>query len=186
MKHIMHPEHFKTGTRVLLLKGRYKDGIVNERTISLVTSDIGHFNRTLRHLQEAAEPGERIYGTAGERDVPRAIRLFKERQLDANYDDDPTRFYERLNDRWVSCLMNPASQKKKLWLFDCDDEEQEIVVRGEISQFYIAGAFGKKMVPHIYSSKNGTHIVVSPFDRSNLSTVALKALHDNAIMLWAY
>lgn len=178
---IAHPERFMEGARVLMLKARHKDGETDERTILRVSHGAGRFRRSMNSLLEIMRPNERIYVNAGERDVKKAIRLFKERQLDADYSGDPEDFYRHIDARWASCLMAPTSQLDKFWLFDCDKPEdvdfamdEYLSINSAVSETYR------------YQSKNGTHILVSPFNRQRLSQKAQAMLHDNAIILWAY
>lgn len=178
---IDHPDQYRDGTRVLMLKSRHKDGHDKERQIMRVTHSADHFNRTLDELLAMAQEGERIYGAAGARDVAKAVRLFKHRQLDADYDDDPLRFYRGLNERWISALMAPTSQATKLWLFDCDTAEDGDRVLSELSEYY-----DRQIEPYRYASKSGLHIVVLPFDRSSLSDVVRALIHENPIILWGY
>jgi hypothetical protein len=178
---IEHPLGFRTGTRVLMLKGRHKDGISDERAIVRVTHSLEHFGKVLDELCGMARNGERVYGSAGERCMDKAIREFKRRQLDADYDDDPQRFYRGINERWVAALMAPTSQADKLWLFDCDSHAEAQETAAELDQHY-----DRPLEPYRYPSKSGEHIVVAPFDRSRLSDAARARIHDNPILLWAY
>lgn len=181
MNTLDHPENYRDGTRVLMLKSRHKDGHEKERQLMRVTHSVEHFNRTLDELVGLARCGERIYGAAGPRDMAKAVRLFKQRQLDADYDDDPLRFYRAINDRWVSALMAPASQAAKLWLFDCDSAEDGAAVSCDLAEQY-----DRPMPPYRYTSKSGLHILTQPFDRSKLSASVRGMIHENPIMLWAY
>ena len=128
-----------------------------------------------------AAAGERIYGSVGERSMPAAIREFKRKQLDADYDDDPERFYRGIEARWTSALMQPTSQAKKFWLFDCDDHDQFTMVEAELKAWYPSDGFS-----YAYSSKSGYHVVVTPFHRSLTSDAARALIHENPIMLWAW
>lgn len=177
---IEHPEQFKTGARVLMLKGRHKDGVEKERTIVRVSHGVDQFDGALGTLVSALRPGERIYASAGERSMPAAIREFKRRQLDADYDDDPQRFYRALNERWVASLMQPASQLEKLWLFDCDTPEDLARVEAELAASY------EREPPYKYATKSGAHIVLQPFDKSKLSDASRALIHTNPILLWAW
>jgi hypothetical protein len=178
---IQHPNSFKEGTRVLMLKSRHKDGITDERTITRVTHSLEQFDRELGELIGMLQPNERIYASAAKRSIGKAVRLFKQRQLDADYDDDPQRFYRALQDRWVSCLMAPTSEDDKLWLFDCDTIEETDRVRAEIQAHY-----DRPWMPYSYQTKNGTHILVTPFNIEPLTVVTCKLIHKNPIILWAY
>lgn len=178
---IAHPSRFMTGTRCLMLKSRHKDGNVDERTILRVSHDEEGFQRQLAALYEMMEPNERIYASAGERDVNKAIRIFKERQLAADYDGDPADFYRHIETRWYACLMSPQAQLEKLWVFDCDEAGDAETAMDE----YMTN--GRSTAePYVYPSKSGQHIIVPPFDRQRLTPRVRAFLHDNAIMLWAY
>lgn len=178
---IPHPEHYKDRTRVLFLKSRHKDGVVTERMIMRVSHGVEHFDKQIDSLFKIMLPNERIYASAGARDVAKAIRIFKEQQLAADYDADTADFYRHIESRWVSCLMNPKAQEEKVWLLDCDSETDATLAYSEYMQN------GRATVePYRYKSKFGEHIVVSPFDRSRVSKPVQAMLHDNAILLWAY
>jgi len=127
------------------------------------------------------EPGERIYASAGERAMRAAMREFKRRQLDADYDQDPELFYRAMESRWVASLMQPTCQQSKVWLFDCDIDDDKAHVSLELATHY-----DRPIAPYVYPSKSGWHIVVSAFNRTLISDRARGLLHDNAIMLWAY
>ena len=107
MNLINHPATYKDGTHVLFLKGRYKDGIQDQRMVFRVSHSPGEFDMWVQSLSEISQESERIYASAGARDLNRAIRVFKERQLANDYDENPQQFYRKLNTRWCSCLMKP-------------------------------------------------------------------------------
>jgi len=134
MKILDHPVGFKSGTRVLMLKGRHKDGLTNERTILRVAHSEDQFDRILEELSSLSMDGERIYAPAGSRSVSKAIREFKRRQLDNDYAENPEAFYRDITSRWTSCLMAPSSQREKFWIFDCDDERSVPNVLSELSE----------------------------------------------------
>ncbi len=181
MRLIEHPERYKVGTRVLFLKSRHKDGITDERHLTRVTHSVNAFDAALGELAALSADGERIYGSAGARDLSKAVRLFKERQLAADYDADPGAFYRNLEDRWASALMAPTSQLDKLWLFDCDAPDEAAVVMADLARIGIRGE-----ALYQYASKTGTHMIVEPFDRSLISQLAAARIHANPLMLWGY
>jgi len=178
---IEHPERYKVGTRVLFLKSRHKDGISDERHLTRVTHSVVAFDAALGELAALSADGERIYGSAGARDLSKAVRLFKERQLAADYDADPGAFYRNLEDRWASALMAPTSQLDKLWLFDCDAPDEAAVVTADLARIGIRGE-----ALYQYASKSGTHIIAEPFDRTLISSRAAAHIHANPLMLWGY
>jgi hypothetical protein len=167
-----------SGTRVLLLKGRHKDGLTRQRTITRVTHNEEQWEEAFDVLMTIMENGERIYGTAGQRDVKKAARKFKERQLAAEYDQDPLAFYRKMDFRWASCLMDESCQADKKWLFDCDNADH--VVR--VSTFLT-----DNNIPfYEYDTKNGLHCITSPFNRSKLPDGLDQVLHTNALSLLVY
>jgi hypothetical protein len=170
-----------TGTRMLMLKSRHKDGIEKERTILRVAHGNDQFIKSIDSLLSIMKPGERLYASAGERDLQKAIRLFKERQLANDYADEPEEFYRKIETRWTGCLMDVKAQAGKIWLIDCDTHEDS-----ERAQVEIKKVYDRPVPPYVYASKSGTHIVVQAFDRSKLSEHVRSLIHENAIMLWAF
>src|SRR5262249_23226634 len=133
---------------------RHKDGISDQRMISRVTHDELQFAKAFNDLWDMAEPNERIYASADERDVRKAARVFKERIVAHEHGED-AEFWRHVNTRWVSALMQTRCRDGKLWLFDCDtmDEYNELM----------------KLLPdgtgaYQYQTKNGHHVVCAPFD----------------------
>ena len=181
MKVIDHPARFRDGTRVLFLKARNKDGCTAQRTIMRTSHAPEQFDRRLEELEAAARPGERIYASAGSRSVLSAMRVFKERQLAADYDADPTDFYRSIEARWTSCLMAPRAQDDKVWLFDCDDPSDAEHVVAALDEHY-----DRDIEPYRYATKSGVHIVVAPFNKARLSDDVRALIHDNPLMLWGY
>ena len=178
MNVISHSHDFKSGTRVMLLRGRNKDGADNKRVITKVTHSESQWDRVFAQLLEEQVEGERIYCTAGARNIEKAARRFREIQLASEYDPDPMKFYRSIESRWASCLMQPTSQLEKFWLFDVDSDEEEEIARAAISA---AGA-----EPYTYTTKNGWHHIVRPFNRQLISDEANRLLNDNALGLMAY
>ena len=177
MKLLDHPDEYRNGVRVLFLKGRYKDGIVHQRTRQVISHDADAFDDGLKELQLLAQPGERIYASAGPRCLERATRIFKEKQLAADYEEG-IQFYRKLTDRWISCLMKPTSEDKenKKWLIDCDTTEDTWAVEDYIAK--------KDWEHYRYQSKSGTHFILEPFNLKDWPFPEM--VHRNAIMLWGY
>lgn len=178
---IRHPDEYRTGTRVLMLRGRHKDGIEHTRSFERISHCVEQFNQVLIEFATMAQPGERIYAYAGARSMPKAIREFKRRQLDADHDDDPQRFYRCLQDRWISVLMASTSQAEKLWLFDCDSADDANRALGELREHY-----SHPERPYWYQTKSGIHIITRPFNRTPISRHVRKLIHANPIMLWGF
>ncbi len=177
---IPHPESYMSGTRMLMLKSRYKDGVDKQRTILRVSHSAEQFVKCRDDLLGMMRPNERIYASAGERDLSKAIRIFKERQLANDYDDDPGLFYRTIETRWTGCLMDVKAQAGKVWLVDCDTAEDAEQAKRELDRCY-----DRPIPPYAYASKSGMHMVVQAFDRSKLTDHVRSLIHENAIMLWA-
>ncbi len=181
MNLIDHPKNYKDGTRVLMLSGRHKDGISDQRKVLRVSHSPGEFDMWLSELVGMARESERVYACAGARDLEKSIRVFKERQLANDYDSDPSKFYRKLNTRWCSCLMQPTCQKEKTWLFDCDGADDFEIVQSELCEHYT-----NSRSTYDYQTKSGKHVVVGPFNKSKLSDHARSLLNENALLLWGY
>lgn len=176
MQKINHPESFKNGIRVLLLTGRNKDNVSEQRRIFKISKNVKSFERTLDEFMTLAKPGERIYASASSRDLDKAIRHFEYAQLDARHNKQQDEFYWNLNARWVSALMDSTSVDRadKLWLVDCDSEEDRQLAVGLLDE-----------IVHGYDTKNGHHFLIKPQDKRKLTDIS-RMLDTNPLMLWAY
>lgn len=199
---IPHPDSFKEGVRVLLLMLRAKDGgsakTDRKATKKVVTQSPQEFDEALAELRSAWRPVERIYSTVVARNLNRAIRNFKYRQLDADFFAavDRESFYLDLENRWISCLKDPsACAGTKAFLFDIDIDDQRYdptTVRDELVALKVDAAqaplvVGDSIVLDEYCTRNGKHIITLPFNPALLSPrVPRFCLHKNALMLWSY
>lgn len=177
-----HPDEFKDGTRILMLSERRKDNADLERTdktsVKIVTHDIEQFSHELSKLLLRRKGSERIYSTVNARSMDKGMRLFKMRQLDNDYAEDPQGFYRDIWNRWVSCLHNQTSRASTLFLIDVDhDEDDEATIRAELAQSEV-------FIVHEYATKNGVHIITEPFNPASM-TFADK-INKDGMMLWAW
>ena len=177
---LYHPQRWREGVRVLSLIGRNKDGVKKQRMIQRVSHGATEFGHILGEFQLLAGVGERIYASACPRNISAAIRLFKERQLQNDYDADPVRFYQKINTRWVSALMAKQCQENKVWLFDCDSGDDFHIVLTELRDEL------KIIDPYYYQTKNGHHIIIKPFNKMEISEYSRSLLQENPLMLWGY
>lgn len=172
---IRHPGTFKSGYRALILVRRKKDGVSNPKQLSFASSNEMEWDALYESMCEMAKPGERIYSSVSERDPKKAMREFKRKQLDADYDEHPEDFYMKSNNHWISSLMAPSStfRDTKLWLYDADNAVEIMI--GE-------------NLPYVYSydTKNGTHYLLKPTDLSELKPEIASKIDKNGMMLWAY
>lgn len=167
-----HPEDFRTGTRVVILHARKKDGAAHSRTITRVTRSVTSHALTIAELAAIAEPGERIYGSADSRDVLKAARLFKHAMID----EDETEFFTHLSTRWASALMQRTARDGKLWLWDCDEAGDEDRVRAVVGSAEV----------YSYRTVSGSHVLSSTFDLRAVPPEVARLRNDNAMMLWAH
>lgn len=179
MQLIDHPEEYTTGCRVLFLKGRHKDGIEDERLAVEITHDSDHFKKMKADLVSRARPSERLYVSAAPRSLEKAVRQFKQWQLDNDYAAKPLEFYQRLERRWISSLMAQTSVERelKLWMFDCDTPQEYLTVREMLQSIEVQ--------PYVYNSKSGQHVVVRPFNQLLAGSLRTK-IDTNPLMLWGY
>lgn len=179
---------FTSGVRLMLLRGRNKDKVSNPRVITRITHHPAQWHDTFREMQAIARPGERIYATAAPRNVKKAMRLFKEAQVAAEFDDDPTRFYHKLESRWASALMKPQSQQFKVWLVDLDNEAERAIFDSAMADWYLLPENRDKptLCMHEYKTKNGWHYLMHPFNKSQLPDDARALIVDNALALMAF
>jgi len=128
---IEHPQQFKQGIRILILMIRGKDGghcQPDHSAKKMISNNESEFNQCFEKLSSMRKENERIYFTTDKRDINKAIRLFKQRQLDADYFDDESKksFYIDIWNRWIGCLQNPSCRAETLFLVDIDDGEDDI------------------------------------------------------------
>lgn len=176
MKILKHPDKFTTGVRFLSLVSRNKDD-VSAPNISRVSYSTEDFYDQLEYLKSMAVEGQRIYASLEERDPSKAIREFKKRQIDADYNPDPLDFYKKLKSCWQSCLMKPSNAKDKYWLLDCDSEYSYVTAKAILKD----SNYDRSI--YEYNTKNGKHIIVRPFHiRGSFG----KVLGKDPLMLWGY
>lgn len=177
---LYHPPTYQNGVRILMLRGRPKDGTFN-RIVQRVSYDAEDFQKQYESLKAGLKTNERIYAAAGARDTRKAMMEFRRRQLESEFAGAPVGFYKHLESTWISCLMIPISQGEKLWMFDCDTGADEALVEADLAEHY-----DRPQQPYWYRTKNGAHCIVQPFDKSRIAEAARRLIHDNPLMLWAY
>lgn len=178
-----HGDDFKSGTRLLMLKSRHKDGWVGkERAILRQSRDIETFNTYLDELRSLMKPAERIYASASPRNVISGARIFAARMADAMFDPPDVRadFFNRLQYHWWSSLMQPQTQIRdaKWWMFDCDNT----TTLDKVMDFIVV----RGIEHYTYPTKSGHHVLCRPFNRENVLATLGIAPDINPLMLWSY
>jgi len=175
---------FTDGYRVLMLVSRKKDGGENNIYRKLISKDREEFKECIIKLINKAKNLEqpfRIYSSVNNRDIEGAIRIFKKRQLDKDYEDDEARhyFYRDIKNRFISSLMKPRARNESNFLVDIDDED-EMGVEDSI----------EALEEHTdiiaqYKTKNGSHVVTKPFNYNLLpDELASKVDKDGQLLLF--
>lgn len=179
MNLINHPDEFREGTRIVMKLLRGKDGGLakpDHHAEKIVTRSSSEWDEAVLKFADEASENERIYASADARDFNKALHLFKQRQLDADlYNEEAKQsFYIDVKNRFISCLAAPTSRATKLFLFDCDTNEEITAVANNPDV--------KANLIYWYMTKNGFHYVTRPF---NATKVGVEK-KTNAMVLVGY
>lgn len=174
VKKIMHDwKGFTDGVRVLFLIWRNKEGskvVRNLKVRKLISSNEEEFEKCLTQLVDLkdrySELPLRIYSTVNKRNLDKAIRKFKELQLENDYQDREQYygFYKDIKNRWISSLMRDSSRLETQFIIDIDNSNKEYAIEIE-----------KEILEHTelikkYRTKNGYHLIVKPFNPNLIKT----------------
>ncbi len=161
-------KYLNTGVRMLMLTKRSKEfpkvgqgTRPDKRATKLISRNRDEFDINLQTLLDKAADGERIYCSVNERNLDKAIRLFKQRQLDFDYasPEERLQFYLDIKNRWISCVMNQHNKATSNFLLDIDNGDKpnyEEVMHNLLD--------GGVMVLDSYETKNGWHIITQPYN----------------------
>ena len=164
---------FTDGVRMLMLTHRSKEGgkVTRPDKVArrIITTNTEEFKEALQDLLELKNKSEvplRIYSCVNRRDFNKAIREFKRQQLEADYYDieSRNRFYLDIKNRFLGSLMKPSSRAETKFLIDLDGEEVErykSLVEDKLKELKIKVLLN-------YPTKNGEHLITSPFNPSDL------------------
>ncbi len=182
-------EQFKDlsdGIRVILLIHRTKEGGKNNKykrhLKKVITTNSQEYFDTIRELKEIKDSDKRtlrIYATVNDCDINKAIRLFKQRQLDNDYASEKLnlQFYLDIKNQFISCLMDKSCRNSKNFLFDldgCDDRSfKQIHQRiSKLTEIILS-----------YPTKNGYHIITKPFNYKSLDENLINTVKGHYLML---
>jgi len=116
------------------------------------------FEQIVKEEYEKLQSGFRIYSNVNKRNLEKAIRLFKEKQLKADYIKQlKESFYTRIERYFISALSSPLSRDEKQFIIDIDDLSIENEIKNLMSMNNI------KLILE-YNTITGKHIVVEPFN----------------------
>lgn len=172
------PDTFKEGYRGVLLLLRSKDGQhgnADRKALKQITRNTDEWTHVVNEFKRMRKYPEyehhRIYSSINARDIGRAIREFKVRQLSADYDDGELvfDFYTDIKNRFFSCLMNPISKMTSYFLIDCDSLDEYNHAMASLQD----AALIDKIIFE-YKTRNGFHIITQPFNPQNVKGVQIK------------
>jgi hypothetical protein len=182
MQLIEHPPKFKQGIRIVMKVLRGKDGGLakpDHHAKKIITKNELEWQLAVDELIVQAEPNERIYASCDARNFDKAVHELKRRQLDADLYAEAMKqdFYIDIKNRFISCLASPKSRQNKLFLIDCDTEDEYLQ------------AFSSPLVVdnliHQYTTKNGIHMITEPFNPTKVNLPKGK-IQQNALILVGY
>lgn len=174
------PDKFKEGYRGVMLLKRTKDGgdgNADRRAFKKITSSKEEWTETIKEflkMRIMMYPEHRIYSSVNSRDMTKAIREFKRRQLDTDYDSYINDFYCDVKNRFFSCFMNPLAKKDKFFLIDCDTPEEFELTLNVIPN---------ELILYIYPTKNGNHVITKAFDIKEYENFGLNIKRDDLIYI---
>jgi hypothetical protein len=179
-------KQFTHGYRTLLLIHRAKEGAVKannshlKKFISGNHKEFVEYLYKLLYLKENSKDTLRIYSQVNCRDFNKAIREYKERQLEADYysQEDKESFYKDTHNRFVSAFSKPSCRIETNFIIDCDDLRENETALREISN---AGLNDKIIMQ--YPTKNGWHIVTKAFNPNLLENMSSKVNKDGLLLL---
>lgn len=177
--------NFTSGTNVLILLQRKKDGGHNKefrRRLSwFVVHNQEHYISALTKLLVMKyafhDQDLRIYATVNPRSLKKAEKLFKQTMLELDFSSEENHnyFWQRLESKWISALMNNKSRDRSYFQWDIDD------IDGQDQH----GSFLKELpedteIIKQYRTKNGWHIITKPF---NPDVLSLSPQRDGMLLL---
>ena len=169
------------GYRMLMLIDRNKKGKDrnSNKSIRKISKNKEEFIEILKDFLNKKKENERIYSCVNERDINKAIRIFKQHQLEADYYDDESKynFYLDIKNRWLSSLMRPQAKKENWFLIDIDTKSKFEVNYTVKRLRQITANFIK------YETENGYHIICSPFNPNLLDGIDIDIKKDGLLLL---
>lgn len=174
-----------TGVRILMLTKRRKEGGPTRKdraAVKIISRSEEEFVKCLTKLLDKWEDGYRIYCTVNERDFSKGIRNFKNKMLDNDYDQDPTRFYTDLHNRIVSSLQKPTAKKTSYFLFDVDNGTN--ISASDIT-LLLEGTHEVTIIDD-YKTKNGRHLITTAFNYTLLPDMIASMVNTDGMALLKY
>lgn len=180
----MIPDFLKTGYRVLMLIKRKKDGSKDpsnsyRKRIQRITSCPQQFDESLSELSWMRKDNERIYSSVNARSMYKAIRMFKERQLQNDYESTENKeaFYCDIQNRFLSCLQNPSCKASSYFLIDVDHKIMDkLEATKELLRKHTEIVFEQETI-------NGFHLVTKAFNPTFTDFMNLEIKKDDMLFI---
>ncbi len=177
---------FTGGYRTLLLIHRAKEGAEKannshlKKYISSNEKEFVEYLYKLLYLKDNSKDQLRIYSQVNSRNFEKAIRTFKELQLEADYYDEENKhaFYKDMKNRFVSAFSKPSNRETSYFIIDCDNQQEH-----ELALTELADKGLNPLIVQQYPTKNGWHIITGPFNPDLLPTMNNKINKDGLILL---
>lgn len=160
---------FTSGTRVLLLLLRHKEGGHNKESKRRRAREVVHSLEQMKKalvklliLKATSGDGDyRIYMSSAPRDLRKAEMQFKNDMLQVDFAEGENKryFWENLEEKWISALMgsNPMRGEGR-FVVDIDAPINDAALKWLEEN--------KVRIYKSYQTKNGWHIVVEPFNQT--------------------
>ncbi len=176
--------HYSDGVRVQMLIDR-SVGNTNKgskRWVNkLISRDIESYKKNVDKLltqqQFIGDPNIRLYASVNSRKVTTAVRMLHHAMIDLP-PEDYVNFYTNIHNKFVSCLMKPASRLSKYFIIDVDDPDF-------FPELFISSiALAHKIhTHHYYKTPGGWHIITNPFDIRLLADTPKAELKTDGLIL---
>lgn len=180
---------FSTGIRYVALLHRSKDGghqgsEYHRRGGFYITHNNEQYRDALVRLltlQAVAQKPYRLYASVNARDIHKAERAFKMDMLTCDFGDDVNKqfFWERLESKWASALMQPGSRMhgQSLFMLDVDGE-------GDVAELVLKWLSERGIdVVKQYKTPNGWHVVTPPFNPTEFHIQGCEIKKDGLLLL---
>lgn len=180
--------HYTDGVRLVMVIYRAKEGAQsanNDKYRKYIVNGPDEYLKAIIKALEFCESKPeipfRIYASVNSRNIKKAIHLFKQNQLDADYYDEDSKnnFYLDIKNRMISALMTPSSRAEGMFLVDCDSTEADHEAMGQLAEL------GVEILDH-FPTKNGWHMITEPFNPNLFKPMKEVEIKKDGLLLLKY
>lgn len=183
---------YTQGIRYLALLHRSKEGGNQNSEYkrrgghAIVHNEKEYYDAVVRllTLQAVSSKPYRLYACLNPRDLKKAEHKLKISMLDAEFGSEENRevFYERMDARWVSAVMDTGSRKSSLFLIDADEDGVTKDVTAPTLMWLSKNGVD---VLKQYKTPNGWHIITPPFNPTGWDVPNAEVKKDALLLLSA-